>query len=218
MQTECVRCHKMIDTVQGYKFSPTEYVCMSCYDEFKAERVAKARKEHKNPLLDQYGEERQPAAGRPAQPGPAAPPQQPRQRPAAPPPQAQQPAAPERPRQPAPSPPQQPAPPTAPEQQMFAPRQPARPAGPARPAEPAGTPAAPVGTPKAPAPKAPVPKAPPSADVCDVCQKPISDFKVPLTGGKKVCMGCNDLLRDVAKSLVQNVRCPHCGKDIQLAE
>jgi len=199
MQTECVRCHKMIDTVQGYKFSPTEYVCMSCYDEFKAERVAKARKEHKNPLLDQYGEERQPAAGRPAQPGPAAP-ERPRQ-PAPPPPQ-----------QPAPPPPQQPAPPGAPEQQMFAPRQPARPAGPA------GTPAAPVGTPKAPAPKAPVPKAPPSADVCDVCQKPISDFKVPLTGGKKVCMGCNDLLRDVAKSLVQNVRCPHCGKDIQLAE
>ena len=38
MQTTCVRCHKTIDTVQGYKFSPTEYVCMSCYDEFRAER------------------------------------------------------------------------------------------------------------------------------------------------------------------------------------
>ena len=49
MQTECVRCHKKIDTVQGYKFSPTEYVCMSCYDEYKAERVAKAKKQHKNP-------------------------------------------------------------------------------------------------------------------------------------------------------------------------
>ena len=172
MQTECVRCHKMIDTVQGYKFSPTEYVCMSCYDEFKAERVAKARKQHKNPLLDQYGAERpaQAAQAPPSDPGTAAPPQQ-----------RQQPVQPPHPKQP------EPAVPSGP--QMFAPKA---------------------------APKAPTAEAPPSADTCDVCRQPIPDFKVPLKGGKKVCMGCNDILREVAKSLVLNVQCPHCGKDVQL--
>ena len=80
------------------------------------------------------------------------------------------------------------------------------------PKTPPGAAAPPVGAPQAPAPKAPA-----AADVCDVCQKPIPDFKVPLKGGKKVCMGCNDVLREVAKSLVLNIQCPHCGKDIQLA-
>lgn len=152
MLTECMRCHKQLDTIQGYKFSPTEYVCMSCYDEFKAERAAKIKKEHKSPLLNQFGEEPTPAAAPPRQ-------------------------APQQPVQPAPPKPAQ---------------QPAAPAAEARKA--------------------------PSAEVCDVCQKPIPDFKVPLKGGKKVCMGCNDILRDVAKSLVLNVQCPHCGKEIQLTE
>lgn len=186
MQTECVRCHKAIDTVQGYKFSPTEYVCMSCYDEFKAERAAKAKKQQKNPLLDQYGAEPAPAAQTPG-PKPAQSPPQPAQQP---PPSPPQPAAPSAP------PPSQPAPRGAPQPQMFAPK-------------------APPGTPP---PQAAAPKAPPKAEICDVCQKPIPDFKVPLKGGKKVCMGCNEILRNVAKSIVLNVQCPHCGKDIQLSQ
>ncbi|NQU08381.1 MAG: hypothetical protein HQ583_07445 [Candidatus Abyssubacteria bacterium] len=171
MLTECLRCHKQIDTIQGYKFSPTEYVCMSCYDEFKAERAAKIKKEHKNPLLSQFGEEPAPAAAPPRQ---------------------------------APQEPVQPAPPKAAPVNdapgMFAPKTPPKPAQ------------------QAAAPAAEARKAPPSAEVCDVCQKPIPDFKVPLKGGKKVCMGCNDILRDVAKSLVLNVQCPYCGKEIQLTE
>jgi DNA-directed RNA polymerase subunit RPC12/RpoP len=187
MQTECVRCHKAIDTVQGYKFSATEYVCMSCYDEFKAERAAKAKKQHKNPLLDRYGAEAQPPVPQGVQPQPAAPPA-----PTAPtPPQPQL----------APAPPQ-PAAQAAPQQQMFTPR-----SAPAEPAAPQ------VGGLKAAAP----PKPKPSAEICDVCQKPIPDFKVPLKGGRKVCMGCNDLLREVAKSLAVNIQCPHCGKDVQIS-
>ncbi len=174
MQTVCVRCHKTIDSVQGYKFSPTEYVCMSCYDEFKAERAAKAKKQHKNPLLDKYGSEvAAPAAQTPPkpkapQPAPAPTPQQPRQT--------------------APQPP--------PDSGMFAPKAAPKPA---------------------PSPQA-APKLSPGADICDVCQKPIPDFKVPLKGGKKVCMGCNDILRDVAKSLVLNIKCPHCGQEFQPAD
>jgi len=181
MKTECVRCHKSIDTVQGYKFSPTEYVCMSCYDEFKAERAAKAKKQHKNPLLDKFGTE----------PAPTIRAQQPQQ--------AQRPQ--QAPARPAPPQPSQPSSPRPPESEMFAPKAPPQPA------------AAPVG-----APKPASPKAPPSADICDVCQKPIADFKVPLKGGKKVCMGCNDILRSVAKSMILNFQCPHCGKDIKLTE
>lgn len=177
MQTECVRCHKTMDTVQGYKFSPTEYVCMACYDEFKAERAAKAKQQHKNPLLDQYGAEQPAPAAAPAEPRPAAAPPQPAPRQTA-----------------------RPAPPQAPRSQMFAPK------------APPGAGAAPVG-----AGEASVPKAAPSAEICDVCRKPISDFKVPLKDGKKVCMGCNDILGEVAKSLILNAKCPHCGKDIQLA-
>jgi len=170
MQTECVRCHKMIDTVQGYKFSPTEYLCMSCYDEYKAERVARAKKQQKNPLLDQFGAKNGGTAAvsrTPKHVAPAAEPQ----------PSVQQ-SIPE----PAETPPE---------------------AAPA-PAEPAAPPQA-----------QPPPRA---AEVCDVCRKPITDFKVPLRGGKKVCWDCNDILRDVAKSLILTVQCPHCGKEIQLAK
>ena len=174
MQTECVRCHKAIDTVQGYRFSATEYVCMSCYDEFKAERAAKAKKQQKNPLIDKYGAEAQPRAPQGVQPQPAVP------------------------RQPA-SPPIQQAP-APPRPQMFAPKSAPEPAAP------------PVGGLKAAAPK---PR--PSADICDVCQKPIADFKVPLKGGRQVCMGCNDILREVAKSLSVSIQCPHCGKDVQVS-
>ena len=190
MQTECVRCHKAIDTVQGYKFSASEYVCMSCYDEFKAERAAKAKKQHKNPLLEKYGAEAPSPAALANQPGPAAAPRQP-----IPPPVQTAPSQPTT----AP-PPVQPAPRHAPQQQMFAPRSAPESAAP------------PVG-----GLKAATPKAPASADICDVCQRPIPDFKVPLKGGKKVCMGCNDLLREVAKSLAVTIQCPHCGKDIQVA-
>ena len=182
MQTQCVRCQKAIDTVQGYKFSATEYVCMSCYDEFKAERVAKAKQQKKNPLLDRYGSETQQPEPQPQ----AAQPQ--------PPPTPQQPVAPPAPPQQAPASAQ-----PAPEQTMFAPKSAPESAAP------------PVGGLKTAAPK---PR--PAADICDVCQKPIADFKVPLKGGRKACMGCNDILRDVAKSLVLNVQCPHCGKEIQL--
>jgi DNA-directed RNA polymerase subunit RPC12/RpoP len=175
MQTVCVRCHKTIDSVQGYKFSPTEYVCMSCYDEFKAERAAKAKKQRKNPLLDRYGAERTaPAASTAPTPPPPAPPTVE--------------TAPQRPAQPAPQPPS--------ESGMFAPKTSPRP-----------VPAAPA-----------APRSAPGADICDVCQKPIPDFKVPLKGGKKVCMGCNDILRDVAKSIALNVKCPHCGQDFHLTE
>lgn len=184
MQTECVRCHKTMDTVQGYKFSPTEYVCMSCYDEFKAERAAKLKKDHKNPLLDRYGTEgvapdMQTGVQQPEHPISQV---------------ASEPAA-------APlATPQKPAPPAP--QQMFAPKS----------ATP--TPATPqIGEPKSAPPK----KAPP-AEICDVCQKPIPDFKVPLKGGKKVCLGCNDVLREVAKSLILNVQCPQCGHEFKVAE
>lgn len=184
MQTQCVRCDKTIDTVQGYKFSPTEYLCMSCYDEYKAERTAKAKKQHKNPLMDQFGTEGGTLTGektrRQPSPTPKTAPQQP-----APPPA--QPAAPQTPPQAAPGP------------QLFQPMKATPPPG-----ESVQKPAA--------------PQAPPSADVCDVCQKPIADFKVPLKGGKKVCMGCNEVLRDVAKSLVLNLQCPHCGKEIQFSQ
>jgi hypothetical protein len=202
MQTECVRCHKVMDTVQGYKFSPTEYLCMSCYDEFKAERAAKSKKDHKNPLLDRYGTEGMSPAAQPGRPHPVdAQPPEPRPSTVPPaqttaPPAAQEPAAPQAPRQPA-SPP---APQPAPQQSMFAPKS-------------AAPTAPPVG-----ALKSPGPKKPPTSDVCDVCQKPIPDFKVPLKGGKKVCMGCNDLLREVAKSLVLNVQCPQCGHEFQVAD
>lgn len=192
MQTECVRCHKAIDTVQGYKFSATEYVCMSCYDEYKAERAAKAKKQQKNPLLEKYGAGAPSPAALANQPGPASAPRQP-----VPPSDRTAPPQP----QPTPAPPpMQPAPQPAPQQQMFAPRSAPESAAPA------------VGGLKAAAPKATS-----SAGICDVCQRPIPDFKVPLKGGKKVCMGCNDLLREVAKSLAIDVQCPHCGKDIQVA-
>jgi hypothetical protein len=171
MQTECVRCHKVIDTVQGYKFSATEYVCMSCYDEFKAERAARAKKQHKNPLIDQFGDSTTaPPTRKPRQPVVSR-----RQEPAAPP---------TSPRTPEPQPPLHEMPSVPPEKESV--------------------------------PAPPPTKAPPSAELCDVCKKPIPDFKIPLKGGKKVCMDCNGLLRDVAKSLILNVKCPNCGKEIQL--
>ncbi len=176
MKTECVRCHKEIDTVQGYKFSATEYLCMACYDAYKAERAARARKQHKNPLIDQFGTET------------AAPPA---------PQQTRPPVAPK------PQPPPEPAPPPA------APQPP--------PAQPAPEPvraAAPAAEPPKPPPAQPTP----GAEVCDVCKKPLSDFKVPLKGGKKVCWDCNGVLREVAKSLILNIQCPHCGKEIQMAQ
>ncbi len=222
MQTECVRCHKAMDTVQGYKFSATEYVCMSCYDEFKAERAAKAKKQQKNPLLDQFGSEAAPAAMAP-QPRPAQEPQ-PRQAPPQPPPKPQQPAQEPQPRQAPPQPPHKPQPPAQrPQEQpvQARPQQPAPPVAPRPPRQPQmfSPKASPqAAAPSAGAPKAAAPKAPPSADICDVCQRPIPDFKVPLTGGKKVCMGCNDLLRNMAKSLFHDAKCPHCGKDIQFSE
>ncbi|MBI5118584.1 hypothetical protein HZA56_19115 [Candidatus Poribacteria bacterium] len=159
MQTQCVRCHKSIDTVQGYKFSPTEYLCMSCYDMYKAERTARLKKEHKNPLIDRVGptaaELRPQALKAPAVAAPAPPPPK-----TEPPPESAK-----------------PAPAVA---------------------------------------EAPQTPAPPAGELCDVCKKPISAFKVPLKGGKKVCMDCNNILRDVAKSLILNIQCPHCGKEIQL--
>ena len=174
MQTQCVRCHKPIDTVQGYKFSPTEYLCVTCYDEYKAERAARARKEHKNPLMEKFGKETPGAAVQ--EPRPAAPPK--------------------------------PQPAAAPAAQPKAPVQP--------PEQPAAEPARPT-TPPAGPPKAPTPP-PAVAEICDVCKKPIGPFKVPLKGGKKVCMDCNNLLREIAKSLIVNVQCPHCGKEIQIAQ
>jgi hypothetical protein len=137
---------------------------MSCYDAYKAERAAKAKKQHKNPLIDQFGAE-----------GGA------RRRPT-----------------PVPEPAPQPSAPSS--------------------AEPAA--ASQPETPRAPnesAQKA-APQPAPSAEVCDVCKQPITDMKVPLKGGKKVCLGCNDVLRDVAKSLILNIQCPHCGKDIQVSQ
>jgi hypothetical protein len=166
MQTQCVRCHKSIDTVQGYKFSPTEYLCMSCYDAYKAERTARLKKEHKNPLIDRVG----PVAPEIHPPAPKVP-------------VASAPA-------PQPPPKIEPAP------------------------EPPKSAASAAEVLQAPAP----PKAPPAGELCDVCKKPISAFKVPLKGGKKVCMDCNDILRDVAKSLILNIQCPHCGKEIQLTK
>ncbi|UCD57253.1 MAG: hypothetical protein JSV16_15810 [Candidatus Hydrogenedentota bacterium] len=167
MQTQCVRCHKTIDTVQGYKFSPTEYLCMSCYDEYKAERVERARKQHKNPLIDQFGDEAGAstvqATGPPGVSRPQPPPRAPDSK-----------IAPE---------PRRATPP--PDQRAQAP---------------------------------PPPKPTPEAELCDVCKRPVSDFKVPLKGGKKACLDCNNILREVAKSLVLNIQCPHCGKEIQVAQ
>ena len=168
MQTTCVRCHKAIDSVQGYKFSPTEYVCMSCYDEFRAERVAKAKKQHKNPLIDQYGAEG-------SRPAPTPPPQS---RPA----QPQAPAAPQSPAAPQPAAPQ--------DQGTFAPKAPPA------------------------APQAQASPPPAGADICDICKKPIADFAVPLSSGKNACTTCNDILRDVAKSMMVNAKCPSCGAKI----
>ncbi|MBI4830470.1 MAG: hypothetical protein HY801_02730 [Candidatus Lindowbacteria bacterium] len=166
MLTQCVRCHKSIDTVQGYKFSPTEYLCMSCYDAYKAERTARLKKEHKNPLIDRVAPVASEMRSQLAK--------------------VQPPAAPVA----------QPQPKT----------------------EPAPEPAKPV-PPAAERPQAPPsPQAAPAGDMCDVCKKPLSAFKVPLKGGKKVCMDCNNILRDVAKSLILNVQCPHCGKEIQLSK
>ncbi len=195
MKTECVRCHKVIDTVQGYKFSATEYVCMSCYDEFKAERAAKLKKQQKSSLLEQYGAEPSPDGRSPSPeraPSPPRPAEQPAQRVA---PGPAQPA----PQQP-PSQPQAPRP-APPERQMFAPK------APPQTAPPPGAAPGPVAS-----------KPSPTADVCDVCQKPIPDFKVPLQGGKKVCMGCNEILRSLAKTIMLDIQCPHCGKDIQFTE
>jgi hypothetical protein len=181
MKTECVRCHKEIDTVQGYKFSPTEYLCMSCYDAYKAERAARARKQHKNPLIDQFGAEAAESALQETRPPIAPKPEPPPPQPA--PPQAAPPQA-------APQPPEvKPAP------------EPVRAAAPS--AERA---------------KPPPAQPAPAAEVCDVCKKPVSDFKVPLKGGKKVCWDCNSILREMAKSLILNVQCPHCGKEIQMAQ
>lgn len=176
MKTECVRCHKAIDSVQGYKFSATEYLCMDCYDAYKAERAARAKKQHKNPLIDQFGEEK------------AAPTSQQTRAPAAPKPEP---------------PPAQPAPPQA------APQQPET-----RPAPGPGS----AVPPTAERPQPPPAQQAPAAEMCDVCKKPISDFKVPLKSGKKVCWDCNGILREVAKSLILNVQCPHCGKEIQMAQ
>ncbi len=168
MQTQCVRCHKTIDTVQGYKFSPTEYVCMSCYDEYKAERVARAKKQHKNPLIEQFGAEPKAAVKEPP-PRASAPQQAPSQ--------------------------SIPAPPGKPGQQQAPPAPPSR----ERTQAPTQPPAA-------------------SSELCVVCKKPLSAFKVPLKGGKQACMDCNDLLRDVAKNLVLTIQCPHCGKEIQISQ
>jgi hypothetical protein len=160
---------------------------MSCYDEYKAERAARAKKQHKNPLIDQFGTE-----------GGAQTAQQPRA-PITPTPQSPE------------SPPEQQPPPPA-QQQTAPPPLPERPAG----YEPGlRKPPAPAEAP--PAQPQPPPKSP-AGEVCDVCKKPIADFKIPLKGGKKVCMGCNDMLRDVAKSLILNVQCPHCGKEIQVSQ
>ena len=177
MQTECVRCHKMIDTVQGYKFSANEYVCMSCYDEYKAERTTRAKKQHKNPLLDQFGAKSGSSVSQTIGPEPAPKSHVPPSAPAEP-----KPAAPQSGPQPIPAPP------------AAAPRS-------AKPA-------------KAPSP----PQQEIAAEVCDVCKKPLKDFKVPIKGGKKVCWDCNGILREVAKSLILTVPCPHCGKEIQLTK
>ena len=166
MQTECARCRRVIDTVQGYKFGPNQYLCMPCYDQFKAERLAKAKKQHKNPLVEQFGKD----GSKPAQ-APAAPPTPPQKQPPTP--------------------------------QMFQPKSPPKPQGQA----------------PAPQPSAPPPSQPqPSVETCDICKKPLDGFRFPLQGGKKVCLDCNNLLREVAKSLILNVQCPHCGKDIQLSQ
>lgn len=178
MQTECVRCHKSIDTVQGYKFSPNEYVCMDCYDEYKKERASRAKKQHKNPLIDQFGAEGA-AAARRQTPLPVEPKPQPQPAPPAPPPRPEMWPEPD----PGAVPPFEDRPQVPPPAQTPAPEQ-----------------------------------APSSEELCDVCKKPVSDFKIPLTGGKKVCMDCNTILRDLAKSLILTVKCPSCGKEIQLAQ
>jgi hypothetical protein len=146
---------------------------MSCYDEYKAERVAKAKKQHRNPLIDQFGTEGGKRATPPPKPG-VPKPAQPLEKPAVP---------------------TEPVPPQPVSQQPQAPAAPDKPA-----------------------PKPAAPKPSPSAEICDVCKNPITDFKVPLKGGGKVCTGCNEVLRDVAKSLILNIQCPHCGKDIQVTQ
>ncbi len=176
MQTHCIRCKKKIDTVQGYKFSPNEYLCMPCYDQYKAERTAKAKKQHKNPLLEQFGTDvatSQPTGTR------------------------------------IPAPPSSPKPSVAPPEPKSA-----------EPLQPSPTKETSAQTPPSPEPdrSAPPPQTTAAADTCDVCKKPITDFKVPLKDGKKVCWDCNEILRDVAKSMILNVQCPHCGKDIQVSK
>jgi len=140
---------------------------MPCYDQFKAERLAKAKKQHKNPLVEQFAD-----APKAAQ-RPAAPPQQ------QPSPQEIQPRPPQRPVQRAPA--KAPAPSPAPAEKPQA-----------------------------------APQTSPAVETCDVCRKPLDGFKFPLKGGKKVCLECNNLLREMAKALILNVQCPHCGKEIQL--
>jgi hypothetical protein len=161
----------MIDSVQGYKFSPTEYLCMPCYDQYRAERVARSKKQHKNPLVDQFGAETKtaPAPPRPTPPEPTPKPATFQMKPPAPPP-VQQPVA-----EPSPA------------------KKPAQPAPP----KPAATPA---------------------IDTCDVCKKPLTDFKIPLKGGKKVCWDCNGLLRELVKSIPIDVKCPNCGKEFQATQ
>jgi recombinational DNA repair protein (RecF pathway) len=172
MQTQCARCGKAIDTVQGYKFGPNQYLCMPCYDQFKAERLAKVKKQQGTPPADQFGKD----AAKPAQ-GPAALPQ------------IKQPAA------------------QTPPKSTFTPT----PSAPVR--EPA-----PKAAPSSAGPEKMAPQAKPSVEVCDVCKKPLNGFKFPLKGGKKVCLECNNLLREVAKSLILNVQCPYCGKEIQVSQ
>jgi len=148
---------------------------MPCYDAYKAERTARAKKQHRNPLIDKFGE----APATPTAQDVTATVSSPKPRPA---PQAFQTKA----------------PPPADKQPMGEPVQPP-----------------PAPTEQAAKPPSPAPAAP-AAEVCDICKKPLAGFKVPLKGGKKVCMDCNGVLREVAKSLILNVQCPHCGKEIQL--
>lgn len=173
MQTECARCGRAIDTVQGYKFGPNQYLCMPCYDQFKAERVAKAKQQHKNPLVEQFGKE------------------SPKQTPEPPAARKAQPAAP-----------------------LFQPKPPPKPVA-RPPSQETRAPAAPAAGPEK---SAPAPAPPPAEEICDVCRRPLGGFKFPLKGGKKACLDCNNLLRDVARSLILNIQCPHCGREIQLSQ
>ncbi len=171
MQTECARCRRAIDTVQGYKFGPNQYLCMPCYDQFKAERLAKAKQQHANPPAGKFGKE----PGKPASEPPTASQNH----------KVQQP-------------------------QTFRPRQQA--AAPTTQQRPAAPPISPAASDR------PASPPQPSAETCDVCKRPLGGFKFPLKGGKKACPECNEILREVAKSLILNVQCPHCGKEIQLSQ